>query len=127
MKIEKISENQICCTLTLADLMNNKIHLGDLAGNSDRVRNFFNYLMQRAKRDCGFEFESGPLIIEAIFEIILKIRDEGTTILLVEQNANMALQIADYAYVLETGFISMTGTGEDLLENEDIIKAYLGG
>ena len=68
MKIEKISENQICCTLTLADLMNNKIHLGDLAGNSDRVRNFFNYLMQRAKRDCGFEFESGPLIIEAIHQ-----------------------------------------------------------
>ena len=68
MKIEKISENQICCTLTLADLINNKIHLGDLAGNSDKVREFFNYLMMRAKRDCGFEFDSGPLIIEAIHQ-----------------------------------------------------------
>lgn len=68
MKIEKISDNQICCTLTLADLISNKLHLGDLAGNTDRVREFFSRLMLRARKDFGFEFDNGPLIIEAVHQ-----------------------------------------------------------
>lgn len=67
-----------------------------------------------------------PIIIEEIFEIIKTIRESGVTILLVEQNANMALQIADIGYVLETGSITMTGSGLELLKNEEIKKAYLG-
>lgn len=67
-----------------------------------------------------------PLIIKDIFSIIQKINKQGVTILLIEQNANMALKIADKAYVLETGRISMEGTGAELLENPEIKAAYLG-
>lgn len=67
-----------------------------------------------------------PLISKMIFEIIQKINSEGTTILLVEQNAHAALEIADYAYVLETGVISMQNTGKTLLKDDNIRKAYLG-
>lgn len=69
-----------------------------------------------------------PLIVQEIFRIIKKINtEEGTTILLVEQNANMALSIANRAYVLETGEIIKEGTGQELLNDPDIKKAYLGG
>jgi len=68
-----------------------------------------------------------PLIIAQIFEIIKKIRDEGVTVFLVEQNAQKALQLADRAYVLENGYLVMEDTGSNLLKNEDVIKAYLGG
>ena len=68
-----------------------------------------------------------PIIVEDIFELILKIRDMGKTILLIEQNASMALSIADRGYVLETGKIVTTGSGEELLEDEAVKKAYLGG
>ncbi len=67
-----------------------------------------------------------PLVVKNIFEIIKTINDEGTTILLIEQNANMALRIADKAYVLETGNISMEGSGKELLANPKIKEAYLG-
>jgi len=67
-----------------------------------------------------------PLISKMIFEIIQKINREGTTILLVEQNAHAALEICDYAYVLETGEITMQGKGDILLKDDDIRKAYLG-
>ena len=67
-----------------------------------------------------------PIISKAIFDIIKKINKEGTTILLVEQNAKAALEIADYAYVLETGVISMQNTGEALLKDDNVRKAYLG-
>ena len=67
-----------------------------------------------------------PIIVEDIFELILKIRDMGKTILLIEQNANMALQTADTGYVMETGRITLTGTGEELLKNEAVQAAYLG-
>lgn len=67
-----------------------------------------------------------PLVIKDIFNIIQEINKRGMTILLIEQNANMALKIADLAYVLETGKITMTGTGKELLENPDIKAAYLG-
>lgn len=68
-----------------------------------------------------------PLLVEQIFDIVQDINEQGTSILLVEQNAQMALAIADRAYVLETGNIVMTGTGDSLLEDEKVIQAYLGG
>ncbi len=68
-----------------------------------------------------------PIIIQQIFDIIESIRDEGITIFLVEQNANKALQIADRGYIMETGKITMTDTGENLLASDAIRSAYLGG
>ncbi len=66
-----------------------------------------------------------PLFVEEVFEIIQEPRDGGMTILLVEQNAGMALEIADYAYALETGKIVIEGTGEEMMRNEEVRKAYL--
>lgn len=68
-----------------------------------------------------------PILVELIFDIIQDINEQGTSILLVEQNAQMALAIADRAYVLETGKIVMQGTGDDLLQDPSVSKAYLGG
>lgn len=68
-----------------------------------------------------------PLIIKDIFDTLVTIREEGTTILIVEQNALATLKIADYAYVLELGRISMHGKAEDLIRDERLIEAYLGG
>jgi branched-chain amino acid transport system ATP-binding protein len=67
-----------------------------------------------------------PVVVELIFDTILKLHQQGITILLVEQNANMALSIADRGYVLETGEIKLSGTGKDLLNDESVRKAYLG-
>lgn len=67
-----------------------------------------------------------PLIVQGIFDIIKEINRQGVTILLIEQNANLALRAADYGYVLETGNITLDGTGAELLENEDVKAAYLG-
>lgn len=66
-----------------------------------------------------------PLFVEEVFEIIKELREGGMTILLVEQNAGMALEIADYAYALETGKIVIEGSGEDMMRNEEVRKAYL--
>ena len=66
-----------------------------------------------------------PLFVEEVFEITQELRDGGMTILLVEQNAGMALEIADYAYALETGKIVIEGTGEEMMRNEEVRKAYL--
>ena len=68
-----------------------------------------------------------PLLVSEIFHIIVEINKSGTTILLVEQNAKRALAIADRAYVLETGLITLSGTGEELANDERVKKAYLGG
>jgi branched-chain amino acid transport system ATP-binding protein len=68
-----------------------------------------------------------PLLVKEIFEIIKDINERGTTILLVEQNANMALSIADKAYVIETGEIVLQGTAQELMNSEQVKKAYLGG
>ena len=67
-----------------------------------------------------------PIVVQEIFNIIKKINARGTTVLLVEQNANMALRIADYAYVIENGRITMQGTGHELLSDEKVRAAYLG-
>jgi len=68
-----------------------------------------------------------PIFINEIFDIIQAIKQQGTTVLLIEQNASKALAIADRGYVLATGNILMTGTGTQLLGNKDVQKAYLGG
>ena len=68
-----------------------------------------------------------PLLVKEIFSIIKEINASGTTILLVEQNANMALSIAHQAYVLETGRITLSGSAKELMESEEVHKAYLGG
>jgi branched-chain amino acid transport system ATP-binding protein len=68
-----------------------------------------------------------PLLVEQIFSIIQDINKLGTSIVLVEQNAQMALSIADRAYVLETGTVVMEGSGQELLHNDMVIEAYLGG
>ena len=68
-----------------------------------------------------------PLVIKDIFETFVKIRDQGTTILIIEQNALATLKIADYAYVLEVGKVTMEGTSSELLANENLVNAYLGG
>ncbi len=67
-----------------------------------------------------------PIVVQEIFEIIRKIHEAGTTVLLIEQNANMALHVADRAYVIENGRISMEGSGKELLEDEKVRAAYLG-
>ena len=67
-----------------------------------------------------------PLVVQDIFSIIREINRQGVTVLLVEQNANMALKIADLAYVLETGTITMSGTGAELLADSRVKEAYLG-
>lgn len=67
-----------------------------------------------------------PIIVEEIFELILKIKQKGKTILLIEQNAGMALQVADRGYVLVTGQITLSGTGKELLVNPEVRRAYLG-
>ena len=68
-----------------------------------------------------------PILVDQIFDIIKLLHKEGTTILLVEQNAQMALSVADRAYVLETGKITLSGTGEELIRSDEIRRAYLGG
>ena len=67
-----------------------------------------------------------PLVVQQIFEIIREINRQGVTVLLIEQNANMALKVADIAYVIETGAIVLKGSGKELLENDTVKEAYLG-
>ena len=68
-----------------------------------------------------------PILVQQIFDIIKELHEAGTTILLVEQNAEMALRIADRAYVLESGRITLSGTGAELAQSDSVKKAYLGG
>ena len=68
-----------------------------------------------------------PILVEQIFDIIRQLHEDGTTILLVEQNAQMALSVADRAYVMETGKITLSGTGAELAASDEVKKAYLGG
>ncbi|MGM9582403.1 MAG: ABC transporter ATP-binding protein [Phascolarctobacterium sp.] len=101
---------------------------GTLSGGEQQMLAVGRALMSRPKVLMMDEPSLGlaPLIIKDIFNIIQEINRQGMTILLIEQNANMALKIADIAYVLETGRITMTGTGRELLENPEIKAAYLG-
>ena len=101
---------------------------GTLSGGEQQMLAVGRALMSRPKLMMMDEPSLGlaPIVVRDIFKIIREINKKGVTILLIEQNANMALQTADYAYVLETGRISMSGTSAELLANEDVKKAYLG-
>ena len=101
---------------------------GTLSGGEQQMLALGRALMCRPKVLMMDEPSLGlaPLVIKDIFKIIQEINHQGMTVLLIEQNANMALKIADIAYVLETGRITMNGTGKELLENPDIKAAYLG-
>jgi branched-chain amino acid transport system ATP-binding protein len=68
-----------------------------------------------------------PVLVDLIFDTIKTIRDQGTTVLLVEQNALAALRVADYAYVLESGSLKLTGPARELAKNDEVVSAYLGG
>ena len=101
---------------------------GTLSGGEQQMLALGRALMSRPKLIMMDEPSLGlaPLVIKDIFNIIRRINESGTTVLLVEQNANMALKVAHHAYVLETGRIKMEGSGRELLENEEIKEAYLG-
>ena len=102
---------------------------GTLSGGEQQMLAMGRALMSRPKLLLLDEPSMGlaPLLIKEIFSIIEDINREGTTVLLVEQNANMALSIAHRAYVLETGRITLSGAAKELAASEDVRKAYLGG
>ena len=101
---------------------------GTLSGGEQQMLAVGRALMSRPKLIMMDEPSLGlaPIVVRGIFDIIREINKRGTTILLIEQNANMALQTADTGYVMETGRMTVTGTGEELLKNEAVQAAYLG-
>ena len=102
---------------------------GTLSGGEQQMLAVGRALMSRPKLIMMDEPSLGlaPLVVRDIFSIIRRINEEGVTILLIEQNANMALQVADTGYVMETGVITLSGKGSDLIRDEGVRKAYLGG
>jgi branched-chain amino acid transport system ATP-binding protein len=101
---------------------------GTLSGGEQQMLAMGRALMAKPSLIMMDEPSTGlaPLIVKSIFKVILRLREEGNTVLLVEQNAKAALGIADRGYVLETGKIILQGAAEDLLENRDVQRAYLG-
>lgn len=101
---------------------------GTLSGGEQQMVAVGRALMSRPKLIMMDEPSLGlaPIIVKGIFDIIKEINKQGMTVLLIEQNANMALKIADSAYVLETGRLTLEGSGSELLHNDAIKKAYLG-
>ncbi len=102
---------------------------GTMSGGEQQMLAMGRALMSKPKLIMLDEPSMGlaPILVEEIFSIIQELNQQGTTILLVEQNASMALSIANRGYVLETGTITKTGTGDELLHDDDVRKAYLGG
>ena len=102
---------------------------GTLSGGEQQMLAMGRALMSKPKLLMLDEPSMGlaPILVQQIFDIIKELHDAGTTILLVEQNAEMALQISDRAYVLESGRITISGTGKELAQSDSIKKAYLGG
>ena len=101
---------------------------GTLSGGEQQMLAVGRALMSRPRVMMMDEPSLGlaPLVVKGIFDIIKEVNRQGVTILLIEQNANMALHTANTAYVLETGRLIMSGAGKELLANEDVKKAYLG-
>ena len=101
---------------------------GTLSGGEQQMLAMARALMSKPKLMMLDEPSMGlaPILVDQIFDIIRELHESGVTILLVEQNAQMALSTADRAYVLETGRITMSGNAADLLQNDDVQKAYLG-
>ena len=102
---------------------------GTLSGGEQQMLAMSRALMSHPKLLMLDEPSMGlaPILVDQIFDIIKELHDAGTTILLVEQNASKALKIADRAYVLETGSITLSGTGAELANSDEVRKAYLGG
>ena len=102
---------------------------GTLSGGEQQMLAMSRALMIRPKLLMLDEPSMGlaPILVDQVFEIIKELNASGTTILLVEQNASKALEIADRAYVLETGSITLSGTGKELAQSDEVRKAYLGG
>lgn len=102
---------------------------GTLSGGEQQMLAMGRALMSAPKLLMLDEPSMGlaPILIEQIFQIVKDLHAAGTTILLVEQNAQMALSIASRAYVMETGHVTLSGTGDELLHNDDVRRAYLGG
>ena len=102
---------------------------GTLSGGEQQMLAMGRAMMTRPKLMLLDEPSMGlaPILVDEIFSMIRTINDNGTTVLLVEQNANKALQIADRAYVLETGPVKLSGKASDLLANDEVRSAYLGG
>ena len=102
---------------------------GTLSGGEQQMLAMGRALMSKPKLMMLDEPSMGlaPILVEQVFDIIRSLHEAGTTILLVEQNAQMALSIADRAYVLENGQITLSGTGAELIRSEKVQKAYLGG
>jgi len=101
---------------------------GTLSGGEQQMLAMGRALMAKPSLIMMDEPSTGlaPLIVKSIFQVIIRLREEGNTVLLVEQNAKAALSIADRGYVLETGKIILQGVAEDLLQNRDVQRAYLG-
>jgi ABC-type branched-chain amino acid transport systems, ATPase component len=101
---------------------------GTLSGGEQQMLAIGRALMSRPKLIMMDEPSLGlaPIIVKELFGIIKKINEEGMTVLLIEQNANAALKIADLGYIMETGRITLSGSGQELLSNDEIKKAYLG-
>ena len=102
---------------------------GTLSGGEQQMLAMSRALMIRPKLLMLDEPSMGlaPILVDQVFSIIKELNESGTTILLVEQNANKALEISDRAYVLETGSITLSGTGAELAQSDEVRKAYLGG
>jgi branched-chain amino acid transport system ATP-binding protein len=102
---------------------------GTMSGGEQQMLAMARALMSRPKMMCMDEPSMGlsPILVETVFNTIVRIRDEGVTIFLVEQNASMALKLADRGYVLQTGKIVLSDTAQNLLTNDLVRQAYLGG
>ena len=102
---------------------------GTLSGGEQQMLAMSRALMSHPKMMMLDEPSMGlaPILIDQIFDIVKQLHADGTTILLVEQNASKALEIADRAYVLETGKVTLAGTGKELAQSDEVKKAYLGG
>ena len=102
---------------------------GTMSGGEQQMLAMGRALMSRPRMICLDEPSMGlsPILVQTVFDTILQIRNEGVTVFLVEQNASMALSLADRGYVLQTGKIVLTDTAKNLLTNDLVRQAYLGG